>query len=274
MEHVEGNAGSAEWVLTVTLSAAAGQPVLVDYATADGTARAGSDYTSATGTLTFDPGTTTQTIRVRVTGDTRYEADETFFLDLGGASQATIADGRASATVVNDDAWKRLRYDFGTRTSPVAVGRHRISPASTYDAVLGHGWHSGEVPTIDRRQGSRARRDFNYTAAGIFAVDLPNGTYTVTVTLGDARRARDRMALLLEGTEVAVIDTAAGRFVTRTFTVTVSDGQLFPRPGRPWRQRSLRRDQRDDDRPVGRSPARLRACNEFLVLSPYPSISY
>ena len=61
----------------VTLSAASTQSVSVQYATADGTATAGSDYTSASGTLTFAPGELTKTISVAVTGDTTLESDET-----------------------------------------------------------------------------------------------------------------------------------------------------------------------------------------------------
>ena len=68
---VEGDAGSADAVFTVSLSAAPEHTVAVDYATADGTATAGADYTAASGTLVFEPGQpTTQTIVVPVHGDT------------------------------------------------------------------------------------------------------------------------------------------------------------------------------------------------------------
>ncbi len=52
----EGNAGTAALTFTVTLGAASAQVVTVNYATADGTALAGSDYTATSGTLTFAPG--------------------------------------------------------------------------------------------------------------------------------------------------------------------------------------------------------------------------
>jgi uncharacterized membrane protein YciS (DUF1049 family) len=99
----EGNTGTQNAVFTVTLSAASGQTVTVNYATANGTATAGSDYVARSGTLTFIAGTTTQTIPVTINGDTTREANETFFVNLSGASNATIADNQGLGTIVNND---------------------------------------------------------------------------------------------------------------------------------------------------------------------------
>jgi hypothetical protein len=99
----EGNTGTQNAVFTVTLSAASGQTVTVNYATANGTATAGSDYVARSGTLTFNPGTTTQTIPVTVNGDTVVEANETFVVNLSGATNATIADSQGVGTIVNND---------------------------------------------------------------------------------------------------------------------------------------------------------------------------
>jgi uncharacterized repeat protein (TIGR01451 family) len=100
---VEGDSGTTNAVFTVTLSAASGQTVSVNYATADGTATQPADYTSASGTLTFTPGQTTQTITVQVAGETVPEANETFFVNLSGATNATIADNQGVGTITNDD---------------------------------------------------------------------------------------------------------------------------------------------------------------------------
>lgn len=100
---VEGNAGTVNAVFTVTLGAASGQTVTVNYATADGTATQPADYTSTSGTLTFTPGTTTQTITVPVIGETIPEANETFFVNLSGAVNATISDNQGVGTITNDD---------------------------------------------------------------------------------------------------------------------------------------------------------------------------
>ncbi|HEX8774401.1 MAG TPA: Calx-beta domain-containing protein [Pyrinomonadaceae bacterium] len=99
----EGNAGTTNATFTVTLSAASTQAVTVKYDTANGTATAGSDYQAATGTLTFNPGQTTQTINVAVTGDTAPEANETFAVNLSQPTNATISDGQGLGTITNDD---------------------------------------------------------------------------------------------------------------------------------------------------------------------------
>jgi hypothetical protein len=99
----EGHAGTTLFVFTVTLSAAYDVPVTVHYATADGTAKAGEDYTAASGTLTFSPGQTSKTITVAVRADKQSEADETFFVNLSGAPNASIPDGTGLGTILNDD---------------------------------------------------------------------------------------------------------------------------------------------------------------------------
>jgi len=75
----EGDSGTKQMTFTVTLSAAGTDDVTVDYATADGTAEAGTDYVATSGTLSFASGTTTaQTISVTINGDTVDTTDETF----------------------------------------------------------------------------------------------------------------------------------------------------------------------------------------------------
>jgi Calx-beta domain/Low-density lipoprotein receptor repeat class B len=100
----EGNAGQTAFRFTVSLDQAQSAPVTVDFATADGTATAPGDYTANTGTVTFAPGETAKTVTVQVNGDTTVEPDETFRVNLANATgSATIADGQAVATIVNDD---------------------------------------------------------------------------------------------------------------------------------------------------------------------------
>ena len=77
--------------------------VTVDYATSDGTATAGSDYTGASGTLTIPAGQASGTIAVSVSGDTTYEPNETLTLTLSNPVGATIVVGAATGTIINDD---------------------------------------------------------------------------------------------------------------------------------------------------------------------------
>ena len=85
-------ADGAVLAFTATLSRASSRTVTVDYATSDGTAQAGSDYTAASATLTFNAGDTSQTVQVTVLTDSEDEGQETLTLTLSNPSQATLDD--------------------------------------------------------------------------------------------------------------------------------------------------------------------------------------
>ena len=116
----EGNAGTTNFIFNVTLTSGSATPVTVNYATADGTATtAGTDYTATSGTLTFNPGVVSQPITVLVSGDTAFEPNETFFVNLTVPSGATIADNQGLGTITNDDgAFADLSL---TKTGPSTV---------------------------------------------------------------------------------------------------------------------------------------------------------
>ena len=115
--------GSDETIdFAVTLSRAAPAPVAVAYATADGSATAGSDYTTRKGQLTFDPGETAKTVSVAVLDDAHDEGEETMRLRLSAASGAVIADGVATGTIENTDHMPRAWMVRFGRT----VGSHVV----------------------------------------------------------------------------------------------------------------------------------------------------
>jgi hypothetical protein len=113
--------------------------VTVDFTTGDGTATAPSDYAATSGTLTFAPGETAKTVTVQVNGDTRRESNEAFTVNLANATgNATIADGQAVGTIVNDDR-KRAPHkrslsnalkDKAARRLAATVRRRRGHPRS------------------------------------------------------------------------------------------------------------------------------------------------
>src|SRR5512132_4232043 len=100
---IEGDSGSTSATFTVTLSEASTDTVTVDYATADGSAVAPDDYTAASGTVTFLPDETTQTVSVDVNGDTLDEDNEMFNVELSNPGNATIDDGLGVGTITDDD---------------------------------------------------------------------------------------------------------------------------------------------------------------------------
>ncbi len=173
----EGNSGPTTFAFTVTLSPASGQTVTVNYATANGTATAGSDYTALPSTpLTFLPTETTKTVNVTVSGDTSVEPDETFTVNLTGNSpNSTISDAQGVGTITNDDGalvvisqiyggggnssasfnsdfvelfnrstaavdvtnWS-IQYQSATTTSGAAWSANRVCPSGTCSIAAGH----------------------------------------------------------------------------------------------------------------------------------------
>lgn len=102
----EGNGNkTTQFIFTVTLSAAYDQAITVNYATASGTATAGSDFATKNGTLTFAPGVTSMTITVLVNCDNTKELDEKFYVNLSGASSNSLLfDSQGLGTIQDDDS--------------------------------------------------------------------------------------------------------------------------------------------------------------------------
>jgi titin len=100
---IEGNTGSKSLNVFVAMSKRSALTVSVHYATANGLATAGSDYTAAAGDLTFTPGQNFKIVPVTIAGDTIYEANETFSLTLSLPSGATLLKAVGTETITNDD---------------------------------------------------------------------------------------------------------------------------------------------------------------------------
>ncbi len=99
----EGSTGTTNFVFTLTLGAVAMADVTVNFATADGTAVAGTDYVTTSGTATFLAGQTSITVTVPVVGDSVIEPSENFFLNLSNAVGATLLDSQGLGTITDDD---------------------------------------------------------------------------------------------------------------------------------------------------------------------------
>ena len=114
---VEEGAG-AMLEFAVTFSRAAAGQVTVDYQTVNGTAAAGTDYTAANGTLTFEAGESSQTVEVAVLDDSHDEGEETMTLRLSNPSEGRLADAEATGTIENTDPLPRaLLARFGRATA-------------------------------------------------------------------------------------------------------------------------------------------------------------
>lgn len=101
---LEGDSGTTTFTFGFGLSQPAGAGgVVIQYATADGTATTGSDYVATSGSVTIPQGSTSATVTVDVIGDTTTEPDETFFLNIVSATGANVSDGQGLGTILNDD---------------------------------------------------------------------------------------------------------------------------------------------------------------------------
>jgi uncharacterized delta-60 repeat protein len=100
---LEPNSGMVSATFRITLSAPSPNTITVRYATAAGTAAAGSDFSTKSGTVTFAPNQTTANVTVPVIGDTVREANETFKVSISLPTNAGIGTASATGTIVNND---------------------------------------------------------------------------------------------------------------------------------------------------------------------------
>ncbi len=206
---------------TVTLSAASGRQVTVDWAEGTGgTATSGTDYTAITGgALTFAAGTTSQTFDVAVTGDTDEEQNETVVAMLSNAANATIATATGTGTIVNDDGVV-VSID-----SPRVTEGNSGSKNLTFTATLSKA--SADQVTVNYADAGTgtATSGTDYTAISggtlTFAAGTTSQTLDVSVT-GDAdSEANETVVVTLSGATNATIATATG-----TGTIVNDDGVL------------------------------------------------
>jgi hypothetical protein len=118
-------------------------------------------------------------------------------------------------------------FDFGTTVSPVEPGYVGVS-LRTYSSTTGYGWLSTSALTArDRATTNPLTRDFNSGRDGTFLVNLVDGNYTVTVTLGDAKALHDDESIYAQGLLIASgLTTQAGQYLSKSFSVQVANGQL------------------------------------------------
>ena len=172
----EGNAGTTTFTFTVSLSSASSQTVTVNYATADGTATvADNDYFATSGTLTFAPGQTQNTVNVLVNGDSTFEADETFRLTLSNPTNATISTATGTGTITNDDLpGVSVAATTATAVEGGATGLYTFTRESGSGAMTVNF-------QLDASSTATAGTDFTLTSSGTLAFNTSNGAGTIVI---------------------------------------------------------------------------------------------
>jgi Calx-beta domain len=177
-QRVDEDAGTA--ALTVTRTGANAGTATVAYATADGSAKAGNDYTAKTGTVTFGPGETSKQVTIAIAADTIKEGDESFAVTLSNATGAALGAPRTDTVTIQDRTIahgklkaKLLRLLGGLRFVIAA------DDASTYRYKL----------TVTKRQATKlGLKQRTLSASG--KRTLHAGANTLSVPLGAKLKAR------------------------------------------------------------------------------------
>jgi urease beta subunit len=201
---LEGNTSTTAITFTVTLSAPYDAPVVVPFATAEywygSQATAGVDYAAASGTVTFAPGDTSETITVLVTGDRFGEYDEFFWVNLGPSTSAHISSGPAVGAIVNDEPFVSIynaslvEGHAGSKTLDVTV-----TLSAPYDSPV-----TVEFATADG-SATAASGDYQATSGSVtFAIGQTTQTISIPVK-------GDRLA---ESDEYFSVNLATGYLLT------------------------------------------------------------
>ena len=227
---VEGNSGQRIAVFTVSLSAASSHAIGVNYATADGTATAPSDYVAASGALVFAPGQTSQTIAIAVKGDVQNEADEAFAVVLSGATNALLEDAQGRATIANDDPLPALSItdpsvtegDSGTKNLNFTVS---LAPASGRPVTVDYATLAGTAtPGSDYQP-----------ASGTLTFNPGQTSKTIGIVLfGDQAHEPDETVLLAlanPGAAVLLKSDGVGTILNDDVALSVGDATVLEGSG-------------------------------------------
>ena len=224
-------------VFAVTLDVASGELVAVDYATADGTGAAGSDYTAASGTLTFAAGETTGTIEVAVADDAIDEEDESFTVTLSNPVTATIASATAMGTITDDDT---ASTEVTLSVSLVAMSEDAGATTVTVTAELDESARTSatEVTVSVGDSGDGATEGTDYATVSDFTLTIAAGqttgtaTFTLTPTDDDVDELDETLAvdgtvqdLTVTATTVSIEDDDTRGIALSPTNLTVAEGR-------------------------------------------------
>jgi hypothetical protein len=199
---------------TVTRSSNSGTSS-VNYATADGTAHAGSDYTAASNTLNFAAGQTSQSFTVSTTDNAVVDGQRNFSVNLSSASGATIATGQATGTINDNDTAPSFSISGGSATEGGTITFTVTRSGST------SGSYSVNYATANN--SATAGSDYNAASGTLtFAAGQTTQSFTVS-TIDDT---------LVEGTETFFANlsgaTGGATITTSQATGTINDNDSPP----------------------------------------------
>ncbi len=180
---VEGNAGTTQAVFTVTLSRASTTDVTLGYSTGDAQlnpATPGQDYQPvANGFVTIPAGQTTATISIPVIGDTAFETDERFRVDINAlGEEVEVGNGSAAGIITNDDA--SPQFSIGDVSVTEGQGG---STTAVFTVTLGQVSQLPASVNFSTADGTATAGSDYQATAGTITLQPGQTSATVTVTI-------------------------------------------------------------------------------------------
>ncbi|MBX3011388.1 MAG: Ig-like domain-containing protein [Caldilineaceae bacterium] len=211
------NEAAGNATITVNLSAASSVPVSVTYATSNGTAMAGSDYTATSGTLTFAPGETSKTFTVAILNDSLDEADETVNLTLSAPNGATLGiPATAVLTIVDDDAAPTVQFESA------AISKNEN--AGVVEIVVTLSAASGRQVTVSYATSNGTAIEGEDYAAALGTLTFGAGETRKVIELSLLNDAIDENNETLSITLSNPVNATLGTPATVTVTIIDNDG--------------------------------------------------
>ena len=229
-----GNEDAGTITFTVTLASPVASTVTVDFVTTDGTAIAGVDYVTRSGTLTFAPNDQSETFTVTLLADTAFEGNETFTVTLSNPSSTTIiADGTATGTILNDDTPSgmfitdsSINEDAGTITFTVQLASPVPSTVTVdYTTVAGTATAGADYTTTSGTLTFLANDQSETIVVPLVVDALAEPDETFTVVLSNVTPT----ATISDGTAVGTILNDDASVADLTLTKTAAPAN--PGPG-------------------------------------------
>jgi hypothetical protein len=195
-----------EALFTVTLSAAFAEPVTVSYATADGTAHAGANYTTTSGTLTFPAGITIQTIRVPLLDSGSQTTPLAFTLTLSNPQAATLSQGQATGTVAPSDQ-KAKFYVVNDSTSAVGGANTAYKYQATGAAQAPFGLGPNDLDPRGVAANATGTTEWVVDANKTVYVYTPGGALLGSWSAGGLSSSATLTGIATNGTDVWLVDS-------------------------------------------------------------------
>ncbi len=226
----EGNAGTTNALVQITMSATRTADTTVQYTTTNGSATAGSDYTASAGTATIPANATVTTLNVPVLGDLLYEDDETFTVTVSAPSSPVVIGDGTSVVTISDDDPQPPPGDLpklSVANVTVSEGPPGTKTASFDVTLTGATTHTVTVTGTTADGTAKAPGDYEAkTDTVVFPPSAGSQTRPFAVTLrgDDLDEANETFTVALSSPSAATLNDAA-----KTATMTITDDDPTPK---------------------------------------------